>query len=82
MVVLPSPNGVGVIAVTRISLPGAHGRLTQQIKINLGFIATVWFHKLRRYSHLLGDIDDGRDGGGVSDLQAAAHAVSSVRMFS
>ena len=48
VVVLPSPAGVGLMAVTRISLPSGRSDLLQQAVVHLGLVPAVQFQILAR----------------------------------
>ena len=73
VVVLPSPAGVGVIAVTRISLPS--GRSCSEpdvIKGDLRLVVAVRDQVLRRDAEaLLGEIEDWALGGRPRDIDIA-----------
>ena len=70
VVVLPSPAGVGVIAVTRISLP--FGLALQRLDVvhrDLGLVVAVGLEVLRRDAELLArDLEDRPLLGGLRDL--------------
>ena len=59
VVVLPSPSGVGVMAVTSMYLPcGAPGQPLQHVQVHLGFVLPEEVEVLLLEAQLLGDLDD------------------------
>ena len=84
VVVLPSPAGVGVMAVTRISLPS--GRFAERgdvVERDLGLVMPVREEVLGRDAKLLGrDFENGPHLGGLADLDVGFRVfVLIVRTF-
>ena len=60
VVVLPSPSGVGVMAVTiDLSTVRAVGETVEDVEADLGLVAAVELDLLRPETHLLSDVGDG-----------------------
>ena len=71
VVVLPSPAGVGLMAVTRMSLPFLRFRLAslgEEVEPDLADMASMRLECAFRDSGALGDRADGLELGGAGDL--------------
>ncbi len=74
VVVLPSPSGVGVMAVTSMYLPCL--RLLEpvaHVEVDLGLVAAEQLQLARLEARLLGDLEDGPQLGGLGDVDVARH---------
>ena len=72
MVVLPSPAGVGLMAVTRISLPSGLSALAS-LWFSLGLVVAVGDDVLALQAQLGGNFGDGLHFGGLGNFDVAQH---------
>ena len=78
VVVLPSPAGVGLKAVTRISLPfvGFVLQAVDVIEVDLGLEVAIGFNACRGDAEAGGDLSDRLQGGALGDLYVGTHGYS------
>lgn len=74
VVVLPSPAGVGLMAVTSTSLPVGTVRQPGVDRFGqLGLVAAVGLQLLRQDPQAVGDFMDGQHGRRLRDLDVSLH---------
>ena len=73
VVVLPSPAGVGLMAVTRISLPRRSGSAAMASKLDLGLVGAVAIERLGGQAGAGADFLDGFQHRGAGDLGIGGH---------
>ena len=70
VVVLPSPSGVGVMAVTTTYFAfGRSAQLVDRLEPDLGQVVAVRFEQVRADAHLGGDVGERRQRAGAGDLE-------------